>query len=278
MSNLRILYKDLVPLNDALTMAVGASASGFPLSNLLNPRKSKVWRSTNLSPPTIKVTWPSPISLDCFILAFGNFIDGSLIRIKLYDDPSAGSLLFDSNNISINHNYQPPRGFTTLGLASFPYGGGIHFSNFFPLTSGVRRAEIQIYSSGNPDGYVEVSSMMAGVSFQPEDNADYGASIIFEDSTKKIVTGAGEELASRGVIRRGIAFSMADMSENDKNNFVSIFRQIGTSTPIFLSVLPKDFVDNESLAMQVYGRLDDGLQMILSAYSLYSGSLKIMEI
>lgn len=278
MSNLRILYKDLVPSNNSLSMSIGASASGFPLANLINPRKSKVWRSTDLSLPTIKITWPSPISLDCVVLAFGNFVDGTLIRIKLYDDPVTGSLLFDSNNIPINHNYQPPKGFTTLGLASFPYGGGIHFSNFFPLVVGVLRAEIQIYSSGNPDGYVEVSSVLAGVSFQPDDNADYGASIIFEDSSKKILTGAGEELTTRGVIRRGVSFSMADMSEGDKNNFISIFRQVGTSTPIFLSVLPKDFVDNESLAMQVYGRLDDGLQMILSAYSLYSGSLKIMEI
>lgn len=279
MSNLRIIHKNLFDAYGALTMAVGASAIGFPLTNLVDDAKAKTWRSTNLSSPKIKITWPTAQVMSGVALAFTNLITGSTFQIKLYDDPAAGSLLHDTGAIDVDYNYDAPVGFDSIGSNSFAYGGGAHVSAFFESVSGVRRMEIEFTSAGNPDGFIEVSRIIAGLAWEPNDNADYGASTGFIDNTSGVRTSSGNLVTDRGTITRAMDFSMNAMDADDKAALNNLFRSIGKSQPLFISLIPgAGNITEEQLSQQIYGKLDNDITLTLPFFQRYSASIRIVEL
>lgn len=277
-ANLRILSRNILPSNNSLSLSVGLSAVNYPLSNLIHPRKYKTWRSTDLSLPTIAATWSSAQTIDCIVLPFTNFITGTEVRTRLYDSEVGGSLLYDSGNVVITHSITPPSPFTTLGLPAFPFGGGIHFSHFFEAVSGVRRLSVQLNSSGNPDGYTEISYLLTGLSFEPTDNADYGASYAFTDSTESTRTVSGESVTSRGAIVKRLSFTISRMSAQDQINIFKLFKQLGLSQPMFCSVIPKAPIDDESLSFQIYGKLAEDFVTTLEDFEQYTTDIQLVEI
>lgn len=279
MSNLRIIYRNLFDGYDTLSMAVGVSASGFALTNLVDDKKSKTWRSTNLTSPKIRVTWATAKSISGVALAFTNLISGSTFRIVLFDDPAAGSQLYDSGAIAINYSYDAPVGFGSIGSASFAYGGGAHVSAFFDAVPGVKRMEIELTSAGNPDGYIEISRIIAGSAWQPNDNADYGAKVDFIDATTGIRTSSGNLVTDRGTITRAMEFSMQAMDSVDKAALNNLFRSIGRSQPLFISLIPgSGAIAEEQLSQQIYGKLEQDLSVSLPFFQRYSSSIRIVEV
>lgn len=278
MSNLRILSKNIFDAYDTISMVVGSAASGFPLTNLKIDAKSKTWRSTNLLSPKIKVTWAAARSISGVALAFTNLIAGSTFRITLYNDPTAGTLLYDSGAISVNFNYDNPVGFSTIGSSAFAYGGGSHVSAFFDIVANVKRMEIELTSASNPDGFIEISRIIAGASWEPQDNADYGAATGFMDSTTGIRTSAGDLKTNRGTISRFMEFQMNAMSPADKSALNNLFRSIGKSQPLFISLIPKTPIAEEQISQQVYGKLDNDISISFPFFNLYSSSIRIVEV
>lgn len=278
MSNLRIIYKNLFDDYDTLTQLVGSTAGGFPLTNLIDDTKSKTWRSTDLLSPKIKVTWATGQTLSGVALAFTNLIAGSTFQITLYDATTGGTLLLDTGAVDVDYSYDAPIGFGSIGSASFAYGGGANVAAFFASTAGVRRMEIEFTSAGNPDSYIELSRIIAGAYWEPEDNASYGAKIGFVDSTTGQRTSAGGLITDRGTIHRELSFSLEAMSSTDKASLNNIFRSIGKSQPLFISLTPGSSNTEDELFCQLYGKFDDGITTEFAFYSHYASQLKIVEI
>ncbi|MDV6347463.1 hypothetical protein R2083_08040 [Nitrosomonas sp. Is35] len=278
MANLRIIYKNLFDDYDTLTQLVGSTAGGFPLTNLTDDTKSKTWRSTDLLSPKIKVTWASAQTLSAVAMAFTNLIAGSTFQITLYDATTGGILLLDTGAVDVDYSYDAPIGFSSIGSASFAYGGGANVAAFFASTAGVRRMEIEFTSAGNPDGYIELSRIIAGAYWEPEDNASYGAKIGFVDSTIGQRTSAGGLITDRGTIHRELSFSLEAMSSTDKASLNNIFRSIGKSQPLFISLTPGTSNTEDELFCQLYGKFDDGITTEFAFYSHYASQLKIVEI
>lgn len=279
MSNLRILYKNIFDDHSGAAMSVPGSVIGHQLSNLKDDQKAKTWRSVDLSSPKMIITWASAQEISGVALAFTNLIAGSTFQITLYDDPAAGTLLHDTGAIPVTYNYDPPVGFDSIGSASFAYGGGAHVSAFFNSVSGVERMEIELTSAGNPDGYVEISRIIAGKFWEPNENADYGAKTDFIDTTTGMRTSAGDLITDRGTITRAMEFSMQAMDAQDKAALNNLFRSIGKSQPLFISLVPGNGpITEEQLSQQIYGKLDLDLSVTLPFFQRYSASKRIVEI
>ena len=278
MSNLRIIYKNLFDGYSAISMASGATAAGFPLTNLKDDTKVKTWRSTNLTNPKISVTWSSAQTFNAVALAFTNLIAGSTFQVTLYDATIGGSLLLDTGAVNVDYSYDAPIGFSSIGSVSFAYGGGSNVAAFFATTPGVRRMEIEFTSAGNPDGYIEISRIIAGAYWEPIDNAAYGATISFVDSTVGQRTSAGELVTDRGTMHREMNFSLDAMSSADKAALINIFRSSGRSQPIFVSLTPGSSNAESEQFGQLYGKFDDGLSTQFAFFSHYSAQIKIVEI
>jgi len=278
MANLRIIYRNLFDDYDTLTQIVGSTASGFPLTNLISDTKNKTWRSTNLTNPKIKVTWASAQTLSGVALAFTNLIAGSTFQVTLYNATSGGTLLLDTGVVDVDYSYDAPNGFGSIGSVSFAYGGGANVAAFFASTAGVRRMEIEFTSAGNPDGYIELSRIIAGVYWEPGINATYGATIGYADSTTGQRTSAGGLITDRGTIHREMAFSLEFMGATDKAALNNIFRSVGKSQPIFISLTPGASNAEDELFGQIYGKLEDGISTEFAFYRYYGSQIKIIEL
>lgn len=277
MSVLRIIYKNMFDDYDTLTQLVGSTAGGFALTNLLDYTKSKTWRSTDLLSPKLEVTWATGQILSAVALPFCNLIAGSTFKITLYDAASGGTLLLDTGAVNVDYAYDAPIGFASIGSASFAYGGGANVATFFAPTLGVRRMEIEFTSAGNPDGYIELSRIITGVYWEPERSASYGASVAFVDSTAGQRTSAGELVTDRGTIHREMSFSLSAMSATDRTNLNNLFRSVGKSQPLFISLTPGESNTEGELFGQIYGKLEDGISTEFAFYRHYGSQLKILE-
>lgn len=278
MSALRIISRNLFDDYDTLTLLVGSTASGFPLTNLTDDTKNKTWRSTDLLSPKLEVTWAASQTLSAVALPFCNLIAGSTFQITLYDAAIGGSLLLDTGAVAVDHSYDAPIGFTSIGSASYAYGGGSNVAAFFTETSGVRRMEIAFTSAGNPDGYIEVSRVIAGAYWEPIDNAAYGATISFVDSTVGQRTSAGELVTDRGTMHREMNFSLDAMSATDRESLNNLFRSIGKSQPLFISLTPGLSNTESEQFGALYGKFDAGLSTQFAFFDHYSSQIKIVEI
>jgi len=278
MSNLKILNKNIFDDYETLIMSFGGTTSGFPLTNLTNDKKSKTWRSTNLTTPKITVTWSTAQTLSGIALAFTNLIAGSTFRVYLYNATSSGTLLYDSGAVSVSEGYSIPAGFTSTGSASFAYGGGAHASVFFNSTSAVRRMDIEFTSAGNPDGYIEISRIIAGVAVDPGRDAAQGAIVSFIDNTTSERTSSGDLITDRGTISRAIDFSLLHLNADSRKILNDLFRYSGRSQPIFVSLSTAGTISEGQLFSQIYGKIDQDLALEIPMLNKYNASVRIIEL
>lgn len=278
MSNLRIIYNNLADNYSALTVVTGATASGFPLTNLTDDAKSKTWRSTNLTSPKIRYTWASGQTISCVALAFTNLIQGSTFAITLYNAASGGTLLYNSGAISVGAGYSAPLGFLSINSSSFAYGGGANVSAFFGAISGVMRMEIEFTSAGNPDNYIEVSRVIAGQYVTTERDVGEGASVGFVDNTVGKRTSSGNYITDRGTISRVVDLQLNYFNAADKAILNNLFRSVGKSQPIYISLVPTGTINEDQLATQMYGKFDQDLVINYPFYQRYNTSLRIIEL
>lgn len=278
MSSLKILNKNLFDNYATLVMAFGATASGFPLTNLTDDRKAKTWRSTNLTTPKITVTWSTVQTLSGVALAFTNLIAGSTFRVYLYNATSSGTLLYDSGAVAVSSGYDAPAGFTSIGSASFAYGGGAHASIFFNSTASVRRMDIEFTSSGNPDGYIEIGRIIAGLAVDPGRDAAQGAIVSFIDTTTSDRTSAGDLITDRGTISRAIDFSLLQLNTDSRASLNNLFRYSGRSQPMFISLSSAGSISEDQLFTQIYGKIDQDLALEIPMLNRYNTSIRVLEI
>lgn len=278
MSNLRIMHRNLFDTYSALAMAVGASNASFPLTNLSDDSKTKTWRSTDLLSPKIRVTWASGQTIMGVALAYTNLIQGSTVTINLFNAATGGTLVYNSGAISVDYDYDAPIGFSSIGSASFAYGGGAHVSAFFGTITGVRRMEIEFTSDGNPDNYIEVSRIIAGRYITTDRDVSENTSIGFIDSTTGLRTASGNYITDRGTITRAMDFPLNAFSASDKALLNNLFRSVGKSQPIFVSLIPTATVGEEQLSAQMYGKFDQDMIINYPFYQRYSTSLRIIEL
>ena len=278
MSNLRIIYNNLVDQYSSLGVVTGTSAAGFILSNITDDSKSKTWRSTNLSSPRISVTWASAKTISCVALAFTNLIQGSTFQIYLYNAASGGTLLYNSGAISVGYGYSIPAGFDSIGSASFAYGGGSNLSTFFAAVPNVLRMELEFTSAGNPDNYVEISRVFAGDYITTERDVSEGASVGFIDNTTGKRTSSGNYITDRGTISRAVDLPLNAFNASDKAILNNLFRYTGRSQPIFVSFFPTGTMGEAQLSTQIYGKFEQDLMINYSFYQRYNTSLRIIEL
>lgn len=275
-SNVFIIWNNIANENSAITHTLGSTASGFPLSNMLNDTKEKVWRSTAGTTQNIQLTWASNRIVNSFALAFTNLVSGSSVRLVLYDATVGGNILYDSGSITIDYNYLDPVGFDSIGVESFAFGGGTHFSRLFEQQNNVRRAVITLVSTSNPDGYIEVSRLVIGQAWQPEYNPDFGLDWSFDETTERVRTDAGNVLLNRGTQNRIVSFNLSHLSVYDKRILTEIIKRNGSHEPVFISILPNDSGELYQSG-NLYGRFDKG-NIRYSDYSRFYSGIKIEEI
>lgn len=171
-----------------------------------------------------------------------------------------------------------PRGWSAAQAASaYANGGGAHARAYFAETSFLAFA-VDIVDGSNLQAYIEASRIVIGSYWSPKYNADYGASLIWEDSSKHYRTDAGELKTDAGTRYRTMKLSLNYMPPGDRAALIKILAGSGMVWPVLLSLLP----ESEDLELErdhaIYGKLSRPSAMMISNYSAYSTSIDIEEV
>jgi hypothetical protein len=264
-------------LDDADTLAATSTAAGFDVDNLKLEQKLKVWRSVDLSVQTITLTWTEPENISAVGIAFSNLTRGASVRNKLYTNVADSSPVFDTGNQSVDYSYGPPKGFFTIGLSSFAFGGGTYFSSLFD-TAQAKKLEIIISNATNPDGYIEISRIVVGKAFTPAVGASYGAAVAHDDASSSLRTDAGELVSSRGAMNKKLPFTLGMMLPNDRREFFEMLRRNGKTSPVFLSLYENAVNPEERQSHIIYGVIDELPSVPIQNFNIYNSTIQITEI
>ena len=243
-------------IDDAATLAATSTAAGFDVDNLKLDEKTKVWRSTGLSTQTITITWTDPENISAVGIAFSNLTRGATVRSKLYTNVADGSPIFDTSDESVDYSYGPPKGFSTIGLAAFSYGGGTYFSSLFETVQ-IKKMEILVDNPANPDGYIEISKIVIGKAFTPTIGARYGAAVGHDDRTQSVRTDAGNLVTNRDTMNKILPFTLGILYPDDRRELVEMIRRNGLANPVFLSLYENSVNPEERQSHIIYGVLNE---------------------
>jgi len=160
--------------------------------------------------------------------------------------------------------------------ANFGRGGGVYASLFFTGGS-VKKIVVDLVDSTNTFGYIEASRLVTGTYWEPTINADYGASIGWNDSSQHTRNDAGDLLTDIKARSKTLTINFSQASATDREALMGIMRN-GIGSPLYISVFPSDTDKNREQDYQIYGKLSQQSQLAIARYATYSTALTIDEI
>lgn len=275
MKNLRVVSDNPA---DRSALSASSTAGLLVVSNLVNDRKSSVWRSIGT---TATLTGTSPVGelAACVHLLFSNLSPTATVRVRLYSDTAGASLVLDTGTVlACPAPAIVLRGWAAAAVASaYAYGGGSHARVWFAPTTW-KRFLIDLVDVNNQQGYLEAARLLVAPYWSPAKNASYGASLQRNDLSKHYRNDAGDLMTDAGTSSRGMKVSLDHMNAADRATFLSIVTGSGLAYPIFLSLFPESSDLQLERDHSIYGKLSDNAAIVLASMGTYASSIELEEI
>lgn len=193
MSNCLMAYPDKT-LNS--TLSGGSFEALLPLNNLKTKALIDVARTTNAA--NASTTWDCDLGSTTHVRVLSlinhNASPSATIRVRFSTVADFSSTVYDSGTINM---YSPvyPNGGLPYAHPDFYTGGVITQAElvsfpkdrYFVLTDGysiqARYYRVEIFDSGNVDGYFQLSRCFVAPAWEPGSNMNYGAGMGYESAT-----------------------------------------------------------------------------------------------
>ena len=281
MPNLRIIHDNVA---DRAVLTAGSQAGALGPANLQLDRKSAVLRATGLQ-QTITATWPAQECIACVALIFTNMTSGARMRVRGYGQPGDAAPVIDTGWMmpcpeAPLESY--PFGELPLGWNAYKWGGTNTWARgggsdavawFAPVF--VRRLVIDVYCPDLPEGYIELSRLVAGNYWSPENNAEYGASLQMQDTTEVYRTAAGTAKTAVGVSSEKLSINLGHLASDDRARLMRILRECGPVRPLLFSLFPENPDPLLEQDHMLYGRVANLDAVSTPYYETYSAPLQI---
>lgn len=278
MANLRIIYDNAI--DRVLTLTTSNTAGSLVADNMRIDKKSKVWRSTTLT-PSITATWTNAEFLDGLVLPFTNLTSACTIRVTGFTNVADASPVLDTGFV-LAAPYTAlglwSWGTVPLGVNAYSYGFNSYARIWFNTTYTLKKIVIEISDPTNASGYVEVGRVVAGKKWEPEYNTGYGIPVTNIDTSTNERTESGDMITNIGNRFKKISFDLAYMSAADRVSFNIIMKQNGVSKPVFISLFPNDTDAEKEQTYQIYGKMPQMSAMSITNPIQYSSQIEIEEI
>ena len=281
MPNLRIIHDNAA---DRAVLTAASQAGTLGPANLQRDAKGAVLRATDVG-QTIIATWPTQEVISCVALIFTNMNSSARMRVRGYGQPGDAAPVIDTGvmmpcpeaPLGISAFGFLPLGWNAYkwgGVKTWGRGGGSDGVAWFEPVS-VRQMVIDVSSIDNPDGYLEISRLVAGNYWSPEHNAEYGASLQLQDTSEAYRTAAGTAKTAVGTTSDKLSISLAHLAAPDRARLMRILRESSTVRPLLFSLFPEN---PDSLLEQdhmLYGRVANLDAVSTPYYETYSAPLQI---
>lgn len=182
MSNILLLFR---PKSDTASLSWGSWRSSLPLSNVTDPRLSRVARSSNaaLTSTRMRVSLPQVQGFRALVLGPMNVTQGYKYRIRSYSNPG-----FNNGPVSDTGWVQPTTGPSgdalelewedpNFWLGIVPFADeerGIYLIHVFATQTFGQYWSFEIDNQFNPDGYVQIGRLFMADWWMPSVNYGYG--------------------------------------------------------------------------------------------------------
>lgn len=281
MNNLRILHDNVI---DRAVLTASSQAGALGPGNLQRDERSAVLRATGTS-VTITATWATQELIACVAPIRSNMNSSARMRVRGYERVGDATPVLDTGvmmpcpeaPLDPNDFGVMPLGWNAYqfgGVNTWARGGGADGVVWFnPVL--VRQLVIDIASVDNPDGYLEVSRLVAGNYWSPMYNAEYGASLQLQDTSETYRTAAGEQRTAVGTTSNRLSVSLAFLPPSDRARLVRILRECGTVRPMLFSLFPENADTVLEQDHMIYGRATNIDAVSAASYDIYSAPLQI---
>lgn len=280
MMNLRILHDNAA---DRALLTASSQAGALGPANLQRDSKSAVLRATG-TVQTITATWPTQEAIACVALIFTNLTSSARMRVRGYATPD-GELVLDTGSIfpcpaAVHGSF--PWGVLPLGWNAYKSGGANTWARgggadgvtwFAPVR--VRQLVIDVSAPQSPDGYVEISRLVAGDYWSPECNAEYGAQLQMQDSSEDYRTAAGDLKTAMGTSSDKLSIQLAHLTPLDRARFMRILRESGKGRAMLFSLFPENPDPLLEQDHMLYGKASNLDAVAMPYYDTYSAPLQI---
>jgi hypothetical protein len=281
MTNLRIIYDNAA---DRAVLTASSQAGALGPANLQRERKSAVLRATGTA-QTITATWPTQESIACVALIFTNMTSSARMRVRGYAQPGDAVPVLDTGSIfpcpaAVHGSY--PWGVLPLGWNAYKWGGVSTWARgggadgvawFSPVR--VRQLVIEVSAPQSPEGYLEISRLVAGNYWSPEHNAEYGAQLQLQDSSEDYRTAAGDLKTAMGTTSDKLSINLAHLTPTDRARFMRILRENGKGKAMLFSLFPENPDPLLEQDHMLYGKASNIDAVATPYYETYSAPLQI---
>jgi hypothetical protein len=281
MNNLRILHDNAI---DRAVLTASSQAGALGPANLQRDERSAVLRATGTG-VTITATWPTAELIGCVAPIRTNMNSSARMRVRGYERVGDAAPVLDTG-VMLPCPEAPlgasPFGYLPLGWNGYKWGGVNTWARgggsdgvawFEPVS--VRQLVIDLSSVDNPDGYIEISRLVAGMHWAPEYNASYGASLTQVDTSEGYRTAAGEAKTNVGTRHKLLNINLEFLTSADRARLARIVDECGTVRPLLCSLFPENADPVIEQQHMVYGRIANIDAISATSFSIYSAPLQI---
>tara|TARA_R110000803_G_scaffold208889_1_gene277941 strand:+ start:28 stop:861 length:834 start_codon:yes stop_codon:yes gene_type:complete len=239
MSNLRIVWA--IPSDTATLSASPALVSTLPVTNLQDPTRARIARTTSLAQQQILGNLTSLQIVNSLVLWRHNLSATATWKLELFSGANqSGTTVYDSTSLAVQLKSLGDLewGVDALGATVFS-DWSLAYSVLWFDAVGAASFRLTLTDPNNTSAYMEASRLMLGRYFSPAVNADYGLGLSWVDESTQIRTAGGTLRTDAGVVYRQIAFDLSALSESERPKFIEIMRLSGKRKDLFVSVFPE---------------------------------------
>ena len=281
MPNLRIIHDNAA---DRAALTASSQVGALGPANLQRDNKSAVLRATSTA-QTITATWPAAELVASVALIKTNLNSSGRMRVRGYATVGAAVPVLDTGWIMPCPEAPlglSPFGYLPLGWNAYKWGGVNTWARgggsdgvvwFEPVS--VRQLVIEVLSPDNPDGYVEISRLVAGNYWSPEHNAEYGAQLQLQDASEDYRTGAGDLKTIVRPTSDKLSINLAHLTPTDRARFMRILRENGKGKAMLFSLFPENPDPLLEQDHMLYGKASNLDAVATPYYETYSAPLQI---
>lgn len=281
MTNLRIIYDNA---GDRAALTASSQAGALGPANLKRDAKSSILRAEGTGVAII-ATWPTEEAIACVALIHTNMTSSARMRVRGFAVPNTPTPILDTGWVfpcpAAPHG-RYPWGVLPLGWNAYKWGGANTWARgggadavtwFAPVR--VRQLVIEVSAPQSPEGYLEISRLVAGNYWSPEYNAEYGAQLMLQDSSEDYRTAAGDLKTQIRPTSDKLSINLAHLTPTDRARFMRILRENGKGKAMLFSLFPENPDPLLEQDHMLYGKASNIDAVSTQYYETYSAPLQI---
>lgn len=197
-----------------------------------------------------------------------NIIPAGPIAIVAFLPETTGSISMNVSGLGTILNETTTSSYTGQSIG---YGAGKYVVKYITTTQALSSFTVSFSSS------VKVSKFIVGNYWAPKYNTQFGVEVGFEDSSTIERLQSGDIYATLAPRNKTLKFDLNYMDETDKFKLFDIYKSLGKTKPLFVSVFPEDTDKEKEQMFSIYGNFSTLNNITHTMFTMYSNTINISE-